>query len=433
AGSRRRARSPRVDRARAADGAADPRCRRRQAPERRRGERSERRRPERTPLCPTAGLRDQAVQRGCGSRRPPASRSARASPSRDRACAAGLRRAGSCRGRRAPRVLPAGARPDARGRRSLAAGKRLMHSLFVVLLAASSWQQAPATAPVAPEPPPQLQPTIHAALPKNVDDYWFAPRAAERAGRRDTALTDAAAAYSAGNFAGALTSAHRALAAGGPLETYAQYYVGMSNLRLSNAVEADKAFDAVLAQNPDGYLSVPALIGKAEGAEGGGDFAGAAEIYERLPTHKSVAPEEVLSRLGRAALAAGNRQRAAEALLRVYYEFPLSDAAQTAGSTLASLQDVVVRKDAKLDLGRAQILFGAKRYSEARSAFQDIQRQTSGDDRELVDLRIAECDYFLKRYAYARDGVQPYLDQASRKAEAKFFYLSALQGLGDAD
>ena len=308
-----------------------------------------------------------------------------------------------------------------------------MHSLLVFLLAAGSWQQAPAAAPVAPVPPPQLQPTIHAALPKNVDDYWFAPRAADRAGRRDTALTDAAAAYAAGNYAGALSSARRALAAGGPLETYAQYYVGVSNLRLSNPGEADKAFDAVLATKPAGYLSVAALIGKAEAAESRGDHAGAAEIYERLSTQKSVAPEEILSRLGRAALAAGNRQRAADAFVRVYYEFPLSDAAADAGSKLASLQDLVVKKDYKLDLGRAQILFGAKRYSEARSALQDIQRQTSGDDRELVDLRIAECDYFLKRYAYARDGVQPYLDQASRKAEAKFFYLSALQGLGDAD
>ena len=57
----------------------------------------------------------------------------------------------------------------------------------------------------------------------------------------------------------------------------------------------------------------------------------------------------------------------------------------------------------------------------------------TGDDREVVDLRIAECDYFLKRYAAARDGVQPYLDNASRKAEAKFFYASAIRGLGDAD
>ena len=57
----------------------------------------------------------------------------------------------------------------------------------------------------------------------------------------------------------------------------------------------------------------------------------------------------------------------------------------------------------------------------------------SGDDREVVDLRIAESDYFLKRYAAARDGVQPYLEQASRKAEARFFYLSALRGLGEHD
>jgi peptidoglycan lytic transglycosylase len=307
-----------------------------------------------------------------------------------------------------------------------------MQSLLAVLLAASSWQQAPA-APVPQVPPAQLQPTIHAALPRNVDDYWFAPRAAERANRRDTALTDAAAAYAAGNFAGALSSARRALAAGGPLESYAQFYVGMSNLRLSNPAEADKAFDAVLAKQPEGHLSVAALVGKAEAAEGRGEHAAAVDIYERLSTHKSIAPEDILSRLGRAALAAGNRQRAADAFLRVYYEFPLSDAALNAASALASLQDVVVKKDYKLDLGRAQILFGAKRYPEARSAFQDMQRQTGGDDRELVDLRIAECDYFLKRYAYARDGVQPYLDQASRKAEAKFFYLSALQGLGDAD
>ena len=37
----------------------------------------------------------------------------------------------------------------------------------------------------------------------------------------------------------------RALAAGGPLAIYAQYYVGASQLRLSNPAEADKAFDAL--------------------------------------------------------------------------------------------------------------------------------------------------------------------------------------------
>src|SRR4029453_16532927 len=67
------------------------------------------------------------------------------------------------------------------------------------------------------------------------------------------------------------------------------------------------------------------------------------------------------------------------------------------------------------------------------SAFVGLQPKVSGDDKEVVALRIAECDYFLKRYAAARDGVQPYIETASRRAEARFFYLSALRGLGDVD
>ncbi|HYT66727.1 MAG TPA: transglycosylase SLT domain-containing protein [Vicinamibacterales bacterium] len=304
-----------------------------------------------------------------------------------------------------------------------------MPSIFVLLLAVSSWQ-----AQALPQPPPEtpLQPTIHAALPQNIEDYWFAPRPSDVTAR-NPALADAAAAYAAGNYPSALSHARHALAAGGPLEIYAQYYIGAAQLRLLNASEADKAFDAVLARKPEGYLSVAAMLGKAEAAESRADHAAAAEIYEKLSTHKAVAPEDGLARLARASLAAGNRARAAEAYLRIYYEFPLTDAAAAAQTTLGSLQDLIVRKDYKLDLGRALILFGAKRYTDARSALLEIQKQASGDDREVIDLRIAESDYFLKRYAFARDGVRPYLERSSRHAEAKFFYLSALRALGDAD
>ena len=304
-----------------------------------------------------------------------------------------------------------------------------MSLVVVFLLALGSWQ-APAQSPPAETP---LRPTVHAALPQNIDDYWFAPRAADRGAARNLKLADAASQYAAGNYPAALVSARQALAAGGPLEIYAQYYVGAAQLRLANPEDAVKAFDAVLARKPDGQLSVAALLGKAEAAESRGDNAGAVVIYESLAAHKSIAPEEILSRLARASLAAGNRPRAAEAFLRVYYEFPLSDAASSAAAALGPLQDLIVRKDHKHDLGRALILFGAKRYSEARTALQEIQKQVSGDDREVVDLRIAESEYFLKRYAFARDGVRPYLEQASRRAEAKFFYLSALRGLGDHD
>ena len=304
-----------------------------------------------------------------------------------------------------------------------------MSLVGALLLALAGWQ-APAPPPPADTP---LRPTIHATLPQNIDDYWFAPRAADRSSPRNQKLTDAAAAYAAGNYSAALASARQALAGGGPLEIYAQYYVGASHLRLANADEAVKAFDAVLERKPEGQLSVAALLGKAEAAESRGDHRGAVAIYETLVAHKSIAPEEMLSRLARASLAAGDRQRAAQAFVRVYYEFPLSDAASAAAAALPSLQDLIVRNDYKADLGRALILFGAKRYTEARMALLEIQKQASGDDREVIDLRIAESDYFLKRYAFARDGVRPYTEQASRKAEAKFFYLTALRSLGDYD
>ena len=304
-----------------------------------------------------------------------------------------------------------------------------MPLVLVLLLALGGWQ-APAPPPPADAP---LRATVHAALPRNIDDYWFAPRSSDREAVKGSKLADAAAAYASGNYPAALSSARLALAAGGPLEVYAQYYLGAAQLRLANAEDAEKAFDAVLARKPEGQLSIAAVLGKAEAAESRGNHAAAVALYESLVAHTSIAPENVLSRLARAALAAGDRQRAAEAYLRVYYEFPLSDAAVAAGAALGSLQDLIVRKDYKLDLGRALILFGAKRYAEARAALLDIQKQASGDDREVVDLRIAESEFFLKRYAFARDGVRPYLEEASRRAEARFFYLSALRGLGDHD
>jgi soluble lytic murein transglycosylase len=100
---------------------------------------------------------------------------------------------------------------------------------------------------------------------------------------------------------------------------------------------------------------------------------------------------------------------------------------------LSSLQDQVPQKDTKRDLERAAVLFGAKRYAESRNAYQDLQKLVTGDDREVADLRVAESDYFLKRYNATREEAQPYLDRGARRAEAKYFYLASVGGLGNWD
>jgi soluble lytic murein transglycosylase len=293
-----------------------------------------------------------------------------------------------------------------------------------------SQQQSP-----APTPPdqPLLQPTVHAAVPQDVDDFWLVPSRSERADRQSASLAEAATAYAAGNYTAALSAAGRASAEGGPLADYAAYYQGLSELRLSHAAEATRILTALVDRKPDGNLSIASLLALGEAAELRGDNRAAEDIYTKVTGRKSAAPDDVLMRVGRAALAAGDRKAATEAYLRVFYEFPLSDAATAAGAALASLQDQIVKNSYKPDLGRAALLFGARRYSEARTAFQSLQEQVSGDDRELVDLRLAECDYFLKRYAAARDALQPYLERASRKAEARFFYLGAIGETGDRD
>ena len=214
------------------------------------------------------------------------------------------------------------------------------------------------------------------------------------------------------------------------LRDYAAYYTAASQLRLSRSADARARFHALRERKPQGALSVSAALGEAEAAEALGDSKAAVDIYAGLADSKTTVNEDILSRLARAYLAAGEKKKAADTYLRVYYEFPLSDASIAADAQLDLLRDEISRTVGKLDIGRAQILYGARRYPEARAAFASIQGKLSGDDCELVDLRIAECDFFLKRYAATRDGVQPYLESASRKAEARFFALSAQRELG---
>ena len=280
-----------------------------------------------------------------------------------------------------------------------------------------------------------LGPTEHPTLPKNESDLWLVPSASDRSARVGPAAISLAAAvrrYQDDDYAGALTTLSR-LPPSAALDDYIDYYTGLAQLRLEKYAEARKTFTAVLDRKPQGAVSLRAALAHGEAAEASGDYKGAVEIYQRLAESKGLVTDEVLSRLGRAALAADDRKVAAHAYVRLYYEFALTDAATAAASQLQSLQEHVVKSGYQSDLGRAAMLFGARRYAEARTAFQDLQRVAGGDDKELVDLRVAECDFYLRRYDSAREGARPYLERASRKAEARFFFLSALRELGNHD
>jgi soluble lytic murein transglycosylase len=314
-------------------------------------------------------------------------------------------------------------------------------ALLIVLLAAFAW---PAAAAAQQPADLALVPTNHPRLPSEPSQLWMAPEASTRsrtaARSHSAAQTDLVAAVKLeidANYAKALPLLSQPSTQQGPLGPYAEYYKGLAELRLGHAADGRRTFQALAARQPAGYLMEASALREAECDEALGDAAAAVEIYERLSKTKTTTPDDVLMRLGRAARAAGDLEKAAAAFSRAYFEFPFSDLSALAESEMETLPNTPPATAGSpryaLELGRAERLFGGKRYAQARTAFEQLRGAAQGDERELVSLRLGECDYFLKRTRNARDEVRPFIDKASRQAEALFFYAVAQRDLGDTD
>jgi soluble lytic murein transglycosylase len=309
--------------------------------------------------------------------------------------------------------------------------------LLAALLTPSTAARVQQPVEVGASSGPILKPTNHPRVPGQLSLLWLAPAKAgvPRTAAQDD-FTTAVKLEVDGNFAKALPIFAQPSIQQGTLGHYAEYYQGLAELRLGRPADARGIFRRLRARNPTGYLVEAAAMREADCDEALGDQAAAMEIYDRLAKSKTTAPDDVLMRLGRSARAAGNIDKATEAFARVLYEFPFSDLATLASTELETLPVAPIASGSvryKLELGRAERLFGSRRYAPARLAFEGVRAAAEGDDRELVQLRLAECDYFLKRARIARDGVRPYIEKASRQGEALFFYAVATRDLGDRD
>jgi soluble lytic murein transglycosylase len=277
-----------------------------------------------------------------------------------------------------------------------------------------------------------LVPTSHPSVPRDLSLLWLAPEGGRRP--RVPGLTEFESAVKLevdGHFAQALPILSQPSVVQGSLGHYAQYYKGLAELRLGRPEDARRTFQALLAREVVGYLVEAAALREAECDEALGDPAAALRLYERLAATKTMAQDDILMRVGRAARAAGDRDKASQAFARVYYDFPLGDFALSAATEIESGPIAWDSRRYKLALERAERLFAARRYGQVRGEFQALHAVARDDDLELVSLRIAECDYFLKRPRIARDELRPYLEHASRRAEALFFHAVASRDLGD--
>lgn len=319
-----------------------------------------------------------------------------------------------------------------RGRARLALYAVCVATTVGVLLAGR-----PAADPSASRGRQSASPAAPPAATVDPARLWLAPTAT----RNDLSLAAPLTGFSRGvalvaeaRYAEALPLVGAPALASTPLADYAAYFTGLIHLRLGQPEAARDRLATLRGRPPAGFLSEAAILAAAEAASALGDHAAAVRLYAEALQQSPAAPDDVWLRLARSAQAAGDRPRAVDAYARVYAEFPTSDLAATARAELEKLTEwpaLAPRTERyRLERDRAERLFAARLYADARTAFEALRPHASGDDLELVTLRAGQCDYFARRYAAARDRLRPLATTGSRRAEARFYYSSTVRALG---
>ena len=285
--------------------------------------------------------------------------------------------------------------------------------------------------------PVALAATEQPSVPVEDADAWLVPDRAPDAEER--ALAAMVVAFGAGNHA-KVSALAPGVTADRDLGGYARLYLARAALAQGSVDEARRIADALATEAPSPYLLEQARVLAAEAALTASDHRAAIAHLDTVMADAPLQPGRALLLLGRAHAGAGDQAAASLAYTRVYYEFALSPEAAKAATELDALRGgspaPVTRENYDFELGRAERLFGARRYADARRAFEALRplgRLTSGDNRALVDVRLGEIDHLTGKHSQARASLAPHVEDGPRRAEARFFDLLALRELGQRD
>jgi soluble lytic murein transglycosylase len=285
----------------------------------------------------------------------------------------------------------------------------------------------------------RLLPTVHATLPATLAHYWLVPEIANRPVTTPPAGEGAkqrfargVALINKGEYAAGLPLVRNADLAGTTLAGYAQFYAAVALVGLSRPDEADALLSRVPSDRRLGFLAQGVPVRQADIALARGDAGRAVSALREIADERILNPEAVLLQLAIASERAGDLALALQTHRKIYYELPLSVQATDAQAAIARLEGV--NRDASeslaLEKARAEALFNARRWAQAKASYEALARMASGDTDAVVAIRIAACDYHLNRFRAAREALTSYVADQSQ-AEARFFHLSATRELGD--
>jgi soluble lytic murein transglycosylase len=277
--------------------------------------------------------------------------------------------------------------------------------------------------------PARLSPTAHPPVPAELSAMWLAPSQGAKLGASMSNFVRGVKLIEEEDRATAALPlvSDRALLTT-PLADYARYYRGLALMKLDRYDEAAAVLGDLASRQIDGHLPEDAAFLQAEVREAQKNYRDAAAIYERLVTRKLARPALAWLRLGIAAARAGQPLRSVEALQRAYYDYPTTTESDQAGNEL-DRQDVDV--DAALapkELARAEALFQARRWSNARASYNKARPFVPEAERARVAMRLAATDVALGRHRDGRDALRAHLE-GPQAEEARFHFITATRGL----
>ncbi len=218
------------------------------------------------------------------------------------------------------------------------------------------------------------------------------------------------------DYAKAIDSLNRAKAGASELGDYVAYYLGDAYLKTAHNAEALATLADFSKNFPDSLLIRDAHLVYANALQEEGRAPEAAALLEK---DRAPVRSDIELAIGRAYEAAGETPKAASAFRNLYFNLPTSFEADVAGTELHKLGISGSLAERRT---RADLLFKAKRYSDAAHDYKDLVEEVSPESRPEVQLALAGA---LEKSDRSHDARQILTSMGAQTgdAEAERLYL----------
>jgi soluble lytic murein transglycosylase len=177
------------------------------------------------------------------------------------------------------------------------------------------------------------------------------------------------------------------------VDEYAAFWHAQALRQLGRNADAINELDSFQQKYPASVMNDLAAQSFAEALLAQGEAQRAAAALNAYP-RASQKPALLLLR-AQAREKSGSSIAAAKDYLTIYYDFPLSDEARSAGSRIPQLSRELgapfPATPVSEQVARAEALYGAHRWRETLQEFEAVLPQTSVADHAHALLRIAQC------------------------------------------